>query len=726
MHTTFPHRVLILGLAILVSGPIAAEKPDEALEPRYRRAESPRPVKREPTRRSEVPGGLRLSAPDPAETAREKHDPPTAAPPGVGDTRPGAGTETPPATPPRTPHVGVTGSDAERRAHALQLGAREAARWSAVLLVDVSGRREYYRVGFYDGMRQALDDPMLGRRDYEEGKRYAWYDPEARDAGADVGRVAADDVARADAGQQVEEQFRDLSRPPRFLPRPGRPVYVPEMPEIPPPTLRTVLGDYPIHRFTPLRESFDPYLSGWDYDAWRLWASDSFAAFYDADWANAETAFDDWRRDRSRSAFYFVLSSPERRWFYDIYAAELALQLAALYERELVLAYELGFDEGWGYGAFAHEELSYRRGYHEGFREAVEDGAVAGFQQTYVDSYVTWYGHWFDDWSNNPHPEILSVRIEDADEDGVFEPGERIRVEYELANYGGRAGTFSVALTGATLATEGRATVDLPARARVGTHSDVGARIAEWTETRTTDTLWFSLADRSVSLPMTVNYPLQIQHRTLRVDRDNLAGALRVAVALRNISRLPLEGTLRLSTTGFDERRSVSLQGGQERWLEFDVTGLDPLRLIDGSVGLTLTVDAEERRQDLYYHRLPDVVRDLRSPDLLEYMLRLSRGAPARPAEITTVRQLMLRRLREDWKVAAMGSGNPYKRDYKQAGTDTALGALVQAYLGERESISEPAVFDGMSDQILALCDTLPGVHPFLRKQMRRLARELP
>jgi hypothetical protein len=160
--------------------------------------------------------------------------------------------------------------------------------------------------------------------------------------------------------------------------------------------------------------------------------------------------------------------------------------------------------------------------------------------------------------------------------------------------------------------------------------------------------------------------------------------------------------------------------------LEFAVTGLDPLRLIEGSIGVTLTVEGEERRQDLYYHRLPDVVRDLRSTDLLDYMMNLSRGEPAGTGEIPTVQRLMLLRLREDWKVAVMGKGNPYKLDFKNGGTSTALGALVQAYLGERETIREPEVFDGMSQQILALSDTLPGAHPFLRKQMRRLAGELP
>jgi hypothetical protein len=35
-------------------------------------------------------------------------------------------------------------------------------------------------------------------------------------------------------------------------------------------------------------------------------------------------------------------------------------------------------------------------------------------------------------------------------------------------------------------------------------------------------------------------------------------------------------------------------------------------------------------------------------------------------------------------------------------------------------------VFEGLSGEILALADLLPGAHPFLRKYVRRLAAELP
>ena len=104
----------------------------------------------------------------------------------------------------------------------------------------------------------------------------------------------------------------------------------------------------------------------------------------------------------------------------------------------------------------------------------------------------------------------------------------------------------------------------------------------------------------------------------------------------------------------------------------------------------------------------------------------MARDGRATPARISTVHDLLMMRLREDWSVAASGRGNPYKDDLKTRGTRTALGDLVQAYLAEKHRITQPEVFHGLESEIGALSQALPGVHPRLRKQMRKLAAPLP
>ena len=55
----------------------------------------------------------------------------------------------------------------------------------------------------------------------------------------------------------------------------------------------------------------------------------------------------------------------------------------------------------------------------------------------------------------------------------------------------------------------------------------------------------------------------------------------------------------------------------------------------------------------------------------------------------------------------------------------SALGELVYEVAAARRSIVDREVFRSLVPQIEALADTLPGAHPFLRRSMKRLAREL-
>ena len=73
--------------------------------------------------------------------------------------------------------------------------------------------------------------------------------------------------------------------------------------------------------------------------------------------------------------------------------------------------------------------------------------------------------------------------------------------------------------------------------------------------------------------------------------------------------------------------------------------------------------------------------------------------------------------------------GNPFRRDLQNRSprrrAETALGELVYEVAAARRSIVDREVFRSLVPQIEALADTLPGAHPFLRRSMKRLAREL-
>jgi len=308
--------------------------------------------------------------------------------------------------------------------------ARGAATWAADTLVDQRGRREYFRVGFYQGMIEALSEVALGRGDYRQGERLGWRDVEARS----IGSGAGDDAARAEADRNAErrvvEQFSNLAARPRFLPRADRPSFIPTLPLIAQPTLDEVFADFPLGVIGPDVRGRETFLEGWRYDAARLNDCRTYADFFDARWNDADAAFLLWNKRPQRSAYYRTLrDADDRRWFEEKFGEVFVHRMATLLRTELVPAFERGASRGWSYGAFAKQELEYRKGFHAGFLSRLEDAARTGFHATYPRHFEAAYRTSFDDWSHNPKLEIGEVWLSDGNGDGVFAPGERLFVD---------------------------------------------------------------------------------------------------------------------------------------------------------------------------------------------------------------------------------------------------------------------------------------------------------
>jgi len=330
---------LALALASVSSGAVAqdaAAGDAERKQPRYLREAVERPATREAPDAGEIPETLQLTV----ETA------PAAVEPMRG----------------RDPH----GEDE----HDLAGEAVRAADWAAEEMARTRGWPQYYRVGFHRGIHVALADDALGSWDYMEGVRFGRSDPEARALGIDLGRSAADEAAADPAAAQVAGQFRDLSREPRFEPRPTAPAWSPMGNWAAAPVESEVFVAYPIARTLRLERRAAEALSGWEWDARRLYECRSYGEFYDARWSDVGLAFERWKDGERRSAFYRrELSREDRERFQAIFASEYRRRLPAYYEGYLRGAYREGFRDGWRYGALANQEWHYRRGYTVGFDE---------------------------------------------------------------------------------------------------------------------------------------------------------------------------------------------------------------------------------------------------------------------------------------------------------------------------------------------------------------------
>ena len=142
-------------------------------------------------------------------------------------------------------------------------------------------------------------------------------------------------------------------------------------------------------------------------------------------------------------------------------------------------------------------------------------------------------------------------------------------------------------------------------------------------------------------------------------------------------------------------------------------------------VSLQVDLRGHGAPHDRFVYHIPDAARDLGNRDLLLFIVRQAHEETA-AERVAALRQLLVTRLREDWKVAVMRNGNPYKFDFRNGATTTALGDLVRTYQRQLPDTRQHQIFAGLSQDVLILSNRLPGIHPFLRSYVRKLARELP
>jgi hypothetical protein len=603
------------------------------------------------------------------------------------------------------------------------------ARRAAEQQVSGPGKRNYFRVGFYYGMLDALGDERIGRLDFRLGLDDGLADREARRIGRRLGSDAAAELGSLDAESAVAEQFRDLESEPVFAAVPGRGAWAAPPVSFDLPGIDELFAEFPLASFSGFGNDHDLYLAGWDWDATRLYHCRNYTEFYGRDWDSANRAFGQWERNARNARLLAGLPGGERSRLRAVFADAFVRRIDQLAELELTPAWNLGLDQGWAYGRFIHEEMDYRAGFVKGFRQQASLVAKAVFRSDYPREYEAAYHVSFDRWANTAVPEIGSIHLLDGNDDGVFEPGERVIADVELINFGGAPGRFTASLDGAALSEVDSRTTELPRRSTVMRRGLLEAVIDGTVRPRTRTQLQVRVGTETKVVALSVSRPLQWVAGSLRLTRDNLAGLVGVELDVKNISRRPraaeasLTANTRADVAPAQDLPVVRPQGTLT--IGFDLAGLSALDLIAGIVSLDVFLDADGVEQDRISANLAETASDLASRDLPRLVRRMvADGATA--SEATRVRDLVLRRLRADWRAAVRANGNPYKHDFRSGGDRTALGELVQLAATIPPASARDDLLAGLSSDVLALAKDLPGPHPLLRKYVNRLARRLP
>jgi hypothetical protein len=620
----------------------------------------------------------------------------------------------------------------------LDTAATEAGRWTAEALSRRVGSLHYYRAGFYDGLHLGLEDRGVGGSEQVDGLRYGSRDPSALRHGELLGAEGAETMARVEAARRVESQFMNLARDPVPDARSVAPAWTPVEAGIAAPAVEDVLRDIPAAHIPGLSRRFSRAFDAWRFDPWGLYSCRGYAAFLDENWAHSGHAFEYWKEGARRSAVYRKLGHPsQKQRFREVFKAAYSSRLAMLFQEEMFSSFEMGYLDGWRYGFIVISEWRFRAGYTEGFNQAALTAARAAYSALYPDVYRRHYDDEFRTWSAMSVPGIVSFQVEDESDDGIFEPGEPIRAWIEMANYGGTPGTYTAVLSSALLAAPVEAEFDLPARQVVTTIEPIVAALCSSATRGRRGEVRIQLADHSQEFSLVVSYPLQFTGKVWLREVDIPAERATVEVQMANRSRKPVSGTVLLAGVSGGAGRPVagtataeradfdSIMPGEIRTGLFELGEVDPLAALSGEIELRFQALAGATVYDEMAYEFPVLALDLRSDEMNRFLVALAMDETISGRILQDAVDLALRRLAVDWEVAVLGSGNPYKHDYEEGDVTTALGELVDAFRKEHSRMANLEVFTRLAEEIESMADELPGVHPLLRKYVRKLAGTL-
>lgn len=604
--------------------------------------------------------------------------------------------------------------------------AAKAAEETARRLASREGYAEYYRLGFWFGQQSAFKDPSTVDWDFRQGLSVGKSGIGVRELGYEYGLKLADEAALALAEKEVAQRFYDLSEEPSAEPIIANhmvPTFEAAPPTFPKAELEEVFAFFPLYHgaVAPMHSFAKP--DDFQLDPLYLHGVRDPDSFFSRTWREPDTAFTFWQQDRANRRYFSDLAQDEKSRFREYFKQTYSEIIDSFYDEFLQPAYEFGYQDGFRYGYRVFSEWRFRQGYKAGAEEAALRIARQTYRQEFAPVYVRRFAEVYQRWQTTPVLQIDDLRWQDADENGVLMPGEAFSLTLVVTNFGGAPGNRSVHIAGDTLTEEIDTGATFPPRSQITMDGFVQAALRADILNKTPVIVHLRVGDQYRRLQWEALYPLQLLEDSGFEDIDYLGGTVVAKLHCRNISTKTVEGcSLQLGSLS---KRVGTLAPGEEGIETITVDGLDPLLLIGGRLGLPMTVSAAGGPHDRQELMVPEIATNPARGELLEMMLFLAGQAEPDPGKIALAHDLMLARLREDWKRAVTADGNPYRKDHKENATTTALGELVATYRQFAGEMRRPDVFKELVPLLETESKNLPGWHPILRRHFKKLVSEI-
>lgn len=248
-----------------------------------------------------------------------------------------------------------------------------------------------------------------------------------------------------------------------------------------------------------------------------------------------------------------------------------------------------GFNEGQYIGRQVGQRLAYQRGLIEAYDTQFRVRESNQFWESYRGAFNSSFATRYQDYATHPQVGVDKFTIIGAKPDGIIEPGEGILASFTLKNYGGVGADLNINLEGDVSNSK---TIQVKLKPLSSNHQQgsITAAISDKVQSGSNAEVVLNVNGKHYPLTQYVIRQVTLASATYTADMPH--GTVQATIDLKNNSTVKSYDLLKLVVSDSLGRTKPQvlgfLEAGQVLPTVLNLTGYDPLDLIDGKVNVTV------------------------------------------------------------------------------------------------------------------------------------------
>jgi hypothetical protein len=334
-------------------------------------------------------------------------------------------------------------------------------------------------------------------------------------------------------------------------------------------------------------------------------------AFYDTSaafqtWTSRAPVYDPDGRFRNYGGQVVTLPGQEapvtlQYVFQDAFTYTYGYWINWFYSSQFQQNIDLGTQHGAALGEQLGKRVAQQKGLIQAYNERFRESSLRTFQDAFAASYASVFNSTFADYNNNPKLSLSLLGVIGADNDGILQPGESIRLRFRVKNLGGVGSPLSVSVRGDVINASTQQNLAINGLSSGEFTTEILGTVDPRLNSRQSAKIILVVNGIEDTRNETVSRSVQLTGTRLQLNLNQGSGT--VTVTATNVATVrtarEIKATLAINGRIIDEAQTDPLQAGESRNLVLDFSRVDPLEILAGRVRIEAKVLLGETPMDV-------------------------------------------------------------------------------------------------------------------------------